>query len=141
MSVRTAKAEWRGDLRTGAGTVSTESGALDTSYDAPSRFETGDLTNPEELLGAALAACFSMALSNILAGAGHVPTRVTTEAHVLLEKKDAGPTVTRIDLVCDAEVDGLDDDAFQRHAQTAKAGCPMSRAVTGPEITLEATLR
>lgn len=140
MAVRTARAEWRGDLRTGRGTLSTETGVVDAPYDFPSRFETGDLTNPEELLGAALAGCFSMALANMLAGAGHTPKRVSTRAGVHLDRTDAGPTVTRIALVCEAEVPGIDDDAFQEHAMAAKKGCPVARALAVPEVTLEATL-
>lgn len=141
MAVRTASAEWRGDLKGGTGTVRTESGALDTKYNFASRFEEGPETNPEELIGAAHAGCFSMALANILAQAGHTPERVATEARVHLEKGDDGFRVTRIDLTSEVDAPGLDDDAFQEHAFEAKEGCPISQLLApGAEITLDARL-
>ena len=139
MAVRTASAEWRGDLKGGMGTVRTESGALDASYSFTSRFEEGGASNPEELIGAAHAGCFSMALANILAGAGHTPERVATTARVHLEKDEEGFHVPRIELTCEAEVPGVDDEAFQEHAEEAKEGCPVSRLLSpGAEITLVA---
>lgn len=140
MSVRTANAEWKGDLPSGSGTIRTESGALSGSYSFASRFEEGSGTNPEELVGAALAGCFSMALSDQLAQAGFTPESVQTVARVHLDKTDDGPTLTRIDLECDARVPGIGEDAFQEQARGAKAGCPVSRALAVPEITLEARL-
>ena len=104
-----------------------------------SRKEQG--SNPEELLAAAHAGCYSMALSHGLAEAGHAPTRVSTTADVSLEMTDGGPTITTIALVCDAEVPGIDDAKFQEIAEATKSGCPVSRALAGPDITLQATLR
>jgi osmotically inducible protein OsmC len=140
MAVRSAKARWTGDLKGGSGTVETESAALDGAYSFSSRFEEGSGTNPEELIAAAHAGCFSMALSNILAEAGHTPDHVATEAQVHLEMQDEGPAITRIHLVCDARVPGLDDDAFREHAEAAKSGCPVSQALSAVEITLDASL-
>lgn len=139
MPTRSAHATWRGDLKSGAGTVKAGSGAFEGSYSFPSRFEEGDGTNPEELLGAAHAGCFSMSLANMLAQAGHTPTRVATEARVTLGQEGGGPAVTGIELVCEAEVPGIDEDAFREHAEKAKAGCPISKALAAP-ITLKATL-
>jgi osmotically inducible protein OsmC len=116
------------------------SGAFEGPYSFASRFEDGTGTNPEELIGAAHAGCFSMALSAGLSRAGHPPTRVHTNARVHIERGDAGFSITRIELQTEAEVPGLDDEAFQREAQDAKSGCPVSKALTGTEITLEAKL-
>lgn len=140
MAVRSAKAKWTGDLKTGSGKVETESGVLDAKYSFSSRFEEGKGTNPEELIGAAHAGCYSMALSNMLAEAGHTPESVKTEAKVRLEMKDSGPAITRIALVCRAEVPGLDEDGFLEHAEKAKTGCPVSQALSAVEITLDAAL-
>lgn len=140
MPTRTANATWTGDLPSGAGTMS--AGPFqNTPYSFASRFENGSGTNPEELIAAAHAGCYAMALSNILADAGHTPERVTTTATVHLEMlEDGGPTITTIDLAVEAEVPGLDADAFQEHAETAKVGCPVSKALAGPDITLDAKL-
>jgi lipoyl-dependent peroxiredoxin len=141
MPVRTAHAEWKGTLTDGTGRVSTESGALsDAAYSFPSRFESGDGTNPEELIGAAHAGCYSMALSHGLSQAGHVPDSVRTEARVELEKDDGGFSIVRITLVCRARVPGIDADAFQEQAQAAKKGCPVSRALGAVTIELDAEL-
>lgn len=140
MAVRNAHAVWEGNLREGKGNVKTGSGHLDTRYNFVSRFEEGSATNPDELLGAALASCFSMALANMLAGAGHEPTRVSTEARVHLEKGDDGYAIPKIELICEAEVPGIDRSEFLEHAQNAKKGCPVGKTLTGTEITLEATL-
>ncbi len=141
MAIRSATAEWKGSLVEGTGTVSTESGAVrNAAYSFPSRFEEGTGTNPEELIAAAHAGCFSMALSHGLAQAGHTPTRVRTEARVHLEKGDGGFSITRIELVCEAEVPGIDDAAFQEQAEGAKKGCPISRALGAVPIELKATL-
>lgn len=140
MPARSATAEWRGDLAGGLGTVSTESGAIDMAYSFPSRFENGEGTNPEELLGAAHAGCYSMALSAGLGRAGFTPTSVRTEARVHLEKVEGGFGVTLIELDCSAEIPGIGEEAFQEHARTAKAGCPISKALASVEIRLAARL-
>ncbi len=139
MPVRTGRAVWSGDLKSGNGTVSVESGTFDASYSFPSRFEQGAGTNPEELIGAAHAGCFSMSLSNLLAKDGHEPRRVETEARVHLST-EGGAHLTRVDLVCEADVPGIDAATLQRYASDAKDGCPVSKALTGVEITLQATL-
>ena len=141
MAVRTSEAEWRGNLREGAGRMKLGSGAFEGSYSFPSRFEDGKGTNPEELLGAAHAGCYSMALSAGLSKAGHPPTRVHTVARVHLEKVGEGFGITRIELECDAEVPGIDAAAFQEQAEGAKKGCPISKALAAVEITLKATLK
>jgi lipoyl-dependent peroxiredoxin len=141
MAIRTAKAVWEGTLTEGTGTLSSESGAIrEAAYSFPSRFQEGTGTNPEELIAAAHAGCFSMALSHGLAQAGHPPTRIQTEARVHLEKGDEGFSITRIELVTDAEVPGVDEASFQEHAQGAKKGCPVSRALGAVPIELKATL-
>ncbi|MEX2501402.1 MAG: OsmC family peroxiredoxin [Trueperaceae bacterium] len=140
MPVRTANAVWNGDLPSGSGTVSVQSGALDGArYSAASRFEEGTGTNPDELLGAAHAGCFAMALANALATAGHAPTRVATDAQVHLSM-EGGPHVAKIVLTCDAEVPGLNDATFQEYAEATKVGCPISKSLA-VEIELHATLR
>lgn len=138
--IRTSKAQWNGSLKEGSGTVALGSGAFEGAYSFPSRFENGTGTNPEELIAAAHAGCFSMALSAELGKAGFAVTRVSTEAKVHLDKGDAGFSITRIDLVTEAEVPGIDDATFQTHAQGAKKGCPVSRALAAVEITLDAKL-
>jgi lipoyl-dependent peroxiredoxin len=140
MPVRSANAEWRGDLKTGKGTLGSESGAVSGAYSFGSRFEEGTGTNPEELIGAAHAGCFSMALSARLAEAGHTPERVTTRARVTLGQKDGGPAITGIELHTRAVVPGLDESTFLEHANAAKAGCPVSKALAAVDITLDAAL-
>lgn len=140
MPVRTAQAEWQGDLPSGKGTMKSQTGAVDGQFSFSSRFEEGIGTNPEELIAAAHAGCFSMAFSNILAQAGHTPTSVRTTAKIHLNKTEAGFTITRSELVCRATVPGIDDGTFQKHAGEAKAGCPVSRALGAIEITLDAAL-
>jgi osmotically inducible protein OsmC len=141
MAVRTAEAEWKGSLRDGVGSLKAESGAVSGRYSFSSRFEEGTGTNPEELIAAAHAGCFSMALSGNLTKAGHVPERVHTTARVHLERQDVGFTIVRIDLVCRARVPGMDEAAFLTEAEAAKKGCPVSRALSGTvEITLDAAL-
>ncbi|MEX2467829.1 MAG: OsmC family protein [Gemmatimonadota bacterium] len=140
MAVRSAQAEWKGDLKSGSGTLKTETGAVDGSYTAASRFENGSGTNPEELIAAAHAGCFSMALSNILAEAGHTPKSVRTTAKVKLDMLDDGPTITSIELRTRGNVPGLDADGFLEHAEAAKKGCPVSRALKAVEIKLDAAL-
>ncbi len=140
--IRKARAVWRGTGRDGNGDLSTDSGVLDASpYSFRTRFEGQQGTNPEELIAAAHAGCFSMAFSHGLAGAGHKPTRVHTVARVHLDKQGGGFAITRIELECDAEVPGIDEKTFQEQAQAAKANCPVSKALAGTEITLKATLK
>lgn len=138
--VRTSKAQWNGSLKDGKGTVALGSGAYDGQYSFSSRFESGTGTNPEELIAAAHAGCFSMAFSAGLGKAGFTPTRVSTEARVHLEKVGEGFGITKIDLVTEAEVPGLEEAQFQELAEGAKKGCPVSRALSAVEITLSAKL-
>ena len=140
MGVRRAQAEWHGDLKGGNGTM-TIGGRFEGPFTFSSRFEEGAGSNPEELLAAAHAGCFSMALSNGLAESGHTPSRVSTTANVTLGLTEAGQTITTIELVTEAEVPGIDPAEFQKIAEATKSGCPVSRALTGPEIRLRATLQ
>lgn len=143
MAKRNGSAEWRGDLQSGSGTVKVGDGVYEGGYSVNSRFGEGDdpQTNPEQLIAAAHAACFSMALSNILATAGHVPDSVHTDAKVTLRFVDNAPTITQIDLDTVGAVPGIDQAQFQAYAEEAKAGCPVSRALAAvPEITLTAKL-
>jgi len=117
------------------------SGAFEGAFSFRSRFKDGTGTNPEELIGAAHAGCFSMAFSNILAEAGFTPERVETTAHVTLEMtEDGGPTITNIALDTEADVPGIDNETFQEHAAAAKDGCPVSKALAATDITLNAKL-
>ena len=141
MAVRTANAEWVGALQDGSGKMAFGSGAFEGQYSYKSRFEEGDGTNPEELIGAAHAGCFSMALAHALATGGHDPRRVDTTARVRFEPTDAGPSITRIELETEAEVPGIEPDEFEEHAQAAKENCAVSRALAGVDISLEAKLR
>jgi osmotically inducible protein OsmC len=135
-----ARAEWRGDLKSGAGTF-TAGDSISGAFSFTSRFEDGPGANPEQLIGAAHASCFSMALSNALAEAGTTATSVTTDAVVTLRFVDGAPTITKIELTTVGVVPGIDDATFQQQAAAAKEGCIISRALAGvPEITLQATL-
>ena len=141
MAARTGSAEWRGDLKGGAGTVKVGDGVFEGTYSFASRFEEGEGTNPEELIAGAHAACYSMALSGALAADGHVPDSVSTTAKVHLRNIDGAPTIARIDLETEGVVPGIDAAQFQSYADQAKAGCPVSRALAGvPEIVLSARL-
>jgi osmotically inducible protein OsmC len=141
MPIRTASAHWQGNLTEGSGTVKTGKGGIQGNYSFKSRFEEGEGTNPEELIGAAHAGCFSMALSAELANAGFTDTSVETTAKVHLDKGDAGFSVTRIDLETTGTVPGADQAAFQKLAESAKANCPISRLLSpGAEISLSAKL-
>lgn len=137
MSVRSSSAEWKGTLKEGNGTMKVGSGAYDGPYTYASRFESGQGTNPEELIGAAHAGCFSMFLAALLTNAGFTPTRVATTARVHLGE---GPTITLIELNTQAEVPGLTEADLQTHAEAAKKNCPVSKALAGPEIRLQAQL-
>jgi len=140
MPVRSAQAEWKGDLRSGNGTLRSETGAVSGQYSFSSRFEEGTGTNPEELIAAAHAGCFSMALANLLAQAGHPADSVRTSASVHLEKGEAGFGITRVVLTCRATVPGIEPAAFVEVAEKAKAGCPVSRALAAIRIELDAAL-
>jgi lipoyl-dependent peroxiredoxin len=141
MAVRNGSAEWRGDLQSGAGTVSVGDGVFEGQYSFASRFEEGTGTNPEALIAAAHAACFSMALSNILSEAGHAPDSVSTRANVQLRFVDGAPTLTRVDLETEGRVPGIDQGQFEQYAGQAKQGCPVSRALAGiEEIVVSAKL-
>jgi osmotically inducible protein OsmC len=133
-------AEWKGDIPTGTGTF-TAGDTISGGYTYKSRFEDGPGSNPEQLIAAAHSACFSMALTGILAQAGTPPDSVHTDATVTLRPVDGRPTITNIALVTVGRVPGIDEASFQEHAAAAKAGCPVSRALAGvPEITLDASL-
>ncbi|HEX2523215.1 MAG TPA: OsmC family protein [Terriglobia bacterium] len=137
---RKASAQWQGDLKTGKGTVSTSSGVLSkTSYSFSTRFEDGVGTNPEELIAAAHAGCFSMALSGQLGGAGMVAESINTAATLTMEKLDVGWTVTKIHLDVQAKIPGGDASAFEAAANRAKSGCPISRLLN-TTITMDAKL-
>ena len=137
---RKASAEWTGGLKDGKGTISTDSGALkDTQYSFSTRFEDGVGTNPEELIAAAHAGCFSKALSGQLTNAGSPPESVRTQATVTMEKTDAGFTVTAVHLDVVAKVPGIDQAGFDTAANNAKNGCPISRLLKA-EITMSAKL-
>ncbi len=140
MAIRTADAEWRGNLRDGKGQMKFGGGAFDGPYSFASRFESGKGTNPEELIAAAHAGCFSMAFSAGLAEGGHKPNSVRTSAKVHLEKAAGGFAITRIELDCVAEVPGIGAADFHKAAETAKLNCPVSKALKAVEITLRAKL-
>lgn len=137
MAVRSSSAEWKGTLKDGTGTMKLGSGAWEGPFTFASRFESGTGTNPEELIGAANAGCYSMFLSALLTDAGFKPTRIRTTAVVHL---DDGPTVSLIELSTEAVVPGLGEADFLKHAEKAKANCPISKALAGPKITLKAKL-
>ena len=141
MPTRTAEAEWKGNLAEGGGRLKVGSGAFEGPYTFRSRFEDGQsATNPEELLGAAHAGCFTMALAAQLARERLMPTRIHTEAKVKLEKVGDAFSITRIDLATEAEVPGIDDHRFQKYASDAKQNCPLSKALAATEIHLTAKL-
>jgi lipoyl-dependent peroxiredoxin len=137
MAVRVSTAEWKGTLKEGAGTMKLASGSYEGPYTFASRFESGKGTNPEELIGAAHAGCYSMFLSALLSDAGFTPTRIHTTATVHL---DEGPKISLIELVTEAVVPNLGEALFQKHAEAAKKDCPVSKALAGPKITLSAKL-
>lgn len=141
MPSRKAEAHWEGNLAEGSGRLKLGSGAFDGPYSFKSRFEEGQsATNPEELIGAAHAGCFTMALTAQLTRAGQPPTRIHTTAQVKLEKIGEAFSITKIDLDTEAEVPGIDDATFQRYANEAKQNCPVSKALSGTEIGLTAKL-
>jgi len=140
MAIRTAKAQWEGDLKAGKGTMALGSGAWSGPYSFSTRFEEEPGTNPEELIGAAHAGCFSTAFSAALGRNGTPPERVSTEAKVHLTKDDAGFSISLIELTMEARVPGLDEAKFQELANGAKTGCPVSKALAATRIELKATL-
>ena len=138
---RSASAVWHGGLKDGQGKISTQSGVLkDTQYSFSTRFENGVGTNPEELIAAAHAGCFTMALSGQLTSAEFPPESLETTAVVTMEKTDDGPTITKIHLTTKATVPGIDKAKFDELAGKAKVGCPISRLLKAAEITLDASL-
>lgn len=138
---RKASAVWNGTLKEGHGTISTESGVLkNAQYSFSTRFENGQGTNPEELIAAAHAGCYSMALGNVLTNAKLPPESIETTAAVTLERLEAGPTVTKIHLTTRAKVPGASKEAFDTAANDAKMNCPISRLLKAAEITLDAQL-
>jgi osmotically inducible protein OsmC len=140
MATRTGSAVWEGTLKQGKGNMKLGSGAFDGPYSFSSRFEEGKGTNPEELIGAAEAGCFSMALAFNLEKAGHPAKRVSTTASVKLEPAEGGFKITAIDLQTEADVPGIDDAKFQEQAELTKKTCPVSLALAGTQINLEAKL-
>jgi lipoyl-dependent peroxiredoxin len=141
MATRNGSAEWSGDLKGGNGTVRVGEGVFEGAYSFSSRFEEGEGTNPEELIAAAHASCFAMALSNIIAEDGNAPESVRARAAVHLRNVDGAPTIARIELEVEGSVPGIDADAFRSYAEKAKAECPVSRALASvPEIEVEARL-
>ena len=140
MPVRTADAEWKGNLPEGTGRMAFGGGAFEGQYSYGSRFEEGKGTNPEELIAAAHAGCFSMQLAGVLSKAGHDPDSVRTTAKVSIDKDNGAFSITRSELDTEVSVSGLDDAEFQNHADEAKRTCPVSRALGAIEIGLEAKL-
>lgn len=140
MAVRTAQAVWQGTLREGNGQVKLGSGAFEGGYSFSSRFEDAPQTNPEELIGAAHAGCFSMALGAALERAGHPAERIQTEARVHLTKGESGNSISQIDLITEGIVPGIDPEQFAEFAENAKNTCIVSRALKAVPITLEAKL-
>lgn len=140
MAVRMSQATWEGDIQNGRGEMRLGGGAFEGMYSFKSRFENGAGTNPEELLAAAHAGCFSMALSGALTKAGFAPTRIDTQAKVHLEKHAEGFQIPRVELMTEAEVPGIDEQEFQHQAETAKITCPVSKLFGSAEISLEAKL-
>jgi len=139
--IKTASAVWKGSLKDGQGEISTETGVLKSApYGFKARFENGPGTNPEELIGAAHAGCFSMALSMILGEANLTADRIDTTAQVTLDKLADGFAITKVHLVLKASIPGASEEQFQELAGKAKAGCPVSKVLAGAEITLDASL-
>ena len=140
MPIRKAEAVWEGNLKKGKGSMKFGSGAFEGSYSFASRFEQGPGTNPEELIGAAHAGCFSMFLSMLLDMAGYAPERIHTVARVHIDKVGDGFKITTIELETEGRVPGIDEKTFKEKAEAAKKGCPVSMALTGVEIRLKASL-
>lgn len=139
MPVRQANAQWQGDLKSGKGNMALQSGAFEGQFSFNTRFEDGAGTNPEELLGAAHAGCFSMQFSAMLAADGHTPDSIQTQAKVHFSVEDT-PTIERIELICRGTVQGIDEQTFKQTADKAKETCPVSRLFQGATIDLDASL-
>jgi osmotically inducible protein OsmC len=140
MAVRKAEAVWEGNLQEGKGVMKLGSGAFEGAYSFASRFQEGTGTNPEELIGAAHAGCFSMFLSGVLSKVGYTPQRIQTTATVHLEQVEGAPWITKIQLNCEANVPGVDEQMFQEQVEASKKGCPVSKALTGVQISVDARL-
>jgi osmotically inducible protein OsmC len=140
MPVREASAIWEGDLKQGKGKITLASGAFEGAYSFASRFEQGKGTNPEELIGAAHAGCFSMALAHGLAQAGYSPEKISTRARVSLERIGERFKITKIVLETEVKVHNIEENVFQKHAEDAKVNCPVSQALAGTDIKLLARL-
>lgn len=140
MPVRTGEALWKGTLTNGSGEMKTGTGAVKAAYSFSSRFESGQGSNPEEFIAAAHAGCFSMAFAMILEQAGFVPVTIKTVANVAIEKDGQGFSITSIKLVTEAEVPGISNTTFNEKAEAARAGCPVSKALAGTNITVQARL-
>ena len=140
MPTRNAHAEWNGSISEGSGRMQFGSGAFEGPYSFKSRMEEGPGTNPEELIGAAHAGCYSMALSLILGSGGNEPESISTDAKVHFDKQGEGWAITGITLTTRAKVPGMDNDDFVQAAEAAKKNCPVSQALTGVEISLDAAL-
>jgi len=140
MAENTATAYWEGKLKDGKGGMAVGSGAFEADFSFGTRFEGKRGTNPEELIGAALAGCFSMALSAELEKAGSPPRRIQTEARVKLEQEGAGFTITHIALTTTAQVPGIEGGEFERIAEATKSACPVGKALSAVKISLDATL-
>ena len=140
MPTRTAEATWNGDLKGGNGSYSGQSGAIKGNYSFGTRFESGTGTNPEELIAAAHAGCFSMALSAGLGKAGFTPKSIKTTARVTLDKVGEGFKITKIRLETQASIPNIDEKTFREHAEKAKSGCPVSQALSATPIELDAKL-
>lgn len=136
MAARTAEAQWTGNLTEGKGRIKVQSGTVDAPYDFRARTADGKGTNPEELIGAAHAGCFTMQLSALLGAAGFIATSLRTVARVHLEKQGAGFAIPKIELELEGSVPGLSAADFQKHAETAKVSCPVSKALAGTQISL-----
>jgi len=142
MATRNAEAVWEGDLKAGKGLMKLGSGAFEGAYSFSTRFEEEPGTNPEELVGAAHAGCFSMFLSAVLTNAGFPPNRIHTDAKVHLRQVDGAPWITKIELITEADVPGVDEATFMEQVEASKKGCPVSKALAGvSEITVDATLK
>jgi len=141
VTARNGSAEWRGDIKSGSGTLTVGNSVFEGAYSYGSRFGEDEGTNPEQLIAAAQAACFTMALSSLLAATGHAPESVRTNARVHLRNVNGAPMLARLELDADGFVPGVDQQQFQRYAEEAKATCPVARALAGiPEIVLTAKL-
>jgi osmotically inducible protein OsmC len=140
MPTRNASAKWEGNLKNGKGIMKLESGAFEGKYSFASRFEDGQGSNPEELIGAALSGCFSMALAGNLEAGGFTPKNIQTSAKVKIEKVEDGFKITTIDLHTEAQVSDIDKNKFVELAEKTKSSCPVSKALTGVKISLQADL-